>query len=160
MIRTNIVNMTPNEISTDGYLKVKEINQPMIFRFVADENFRGTLSEVAWNLDDDVIHTITPEDEDFSEFVQVGERPQVCVNSSWLFKLGIKAGSLVRIKFSFDTFRMEPYWYAYLYITSVYGDGAESSDAAYLVDTGKQDGACAACPKCDTCRACKRRCST
>ena len=125
--------MTPNEITTDGYLKLKEAGQTSTLRFQASPDFRGMLKSVSWNLPDDVVHTITTDDEEFQNFKQVGERPEIEVSTDWLSSLELKYPATLRIKFEFTTFRMEPTWYAHLYIMTGYSDQAADADSAYLV---------------------------
>ena len=77
MIKTTIIRTTPNELTTEGYMKVKEYDEPMTFRFVMDKDFRGKLKSVTWNISDNVDHVITPESAEFERFRQVGERPEI-----------------------------------------------------------------------------------
>lgn len=139
MLKTVMVPMTPKEITTDGYLKIKEWDQPVIFRFCPDTDFRGTLKSVEWNVEDNVKHRIRNGDKEFDYFSQVGERPEIEVSSDWIDSLGLEGTTLLRIRFEFDTFRMEPVWYAFLYIKRAYGDIQSDSTAAYKV-TDNQDG--------------------
>lgn len=151
MEKTVIVNMTPNEQTSDGFLKIKEWGQPMLFRFLADPDFRGTLKSVEWNLPDNIKHTITTEDEDFSLFHQVGERPEINVSSSWIESLDLKPTALLRLRFEFETFRQEPVWYAHLYIKEPYGD----KEAAYLLDKkSSSECSCSCGGTCEECSCC------
>lgn len=136
MIKTTIVKMTPQETTTEGYLKIKEWGQPMLFKFQQDPDFRGKLSSVEWNTDNGEKHRLTAEDEDFALFSQVGERPEVEVPSSWFEGLGLGEAVLLRLRFEFETFRMEPVWYGYLYLKTQYGDMDLNSKAAYKLGVG------------------------
>lgn len=133
MERTTIVEMTPCESTTNGFLKIKEWGQPMLLKFQPDTDFRGTLKSVEWNVQDNVKHTISEDDPDFKFFNQVGERPEITVSSDWIESLGLEDTVLLRLRFEFETFRMEPVWYAYLYLKKAYGDIQADSDPAYKV---------------------------
>lgn len=133
MIKSTIIPMTPNEITTDGFLRIREAGQPMTLKFQPAPDFRGKLIQVEWNLPDDVVHVINANDEAFKLFQQVGERPEIEVSANWLESLEIPKNALIRIKFRFETFRREPVWYAHLCIQSIYGDMAEDADSPYLV---------------------------
>lgn len=133
MVNTTIVKMTPLETTTEGYMKIKEHGQDMTLLFQARDDFRGKLSTITWSLPDGVEHTITPEDDDFAFFGQVGERPEIAVSNAWLTGLELPAIAQVRIKFTFDTFRMEPVWYAYLYIMTTYGDSDVDAKTPYKI---------------------------
>lgn len=139
MIKTTIVNMTSQEITTEGYLKLKEQGEPMLLRFLPDPNFRGKLLSVTWTLPDNVQTTLTRENTaNFDElFTQVGERPEIVVSTDWIDSLQLAYPALFSLKFEFETFRLEPVWYAYLYIKSPYGDAQADAKAAYLVDDTK-----------------------
>lgn len=133
MVKTTIVPMTPNETSTDGFLRLRETGQPAVLKFQPDPDFRGTLISVEWNLPDGVIHRIEPIDDEFAQFNQVGQRPEIEVSTEWIESLGLPVNAFIRIRFEFHTFRREPVWYAYLYFRSAYGDEAKDSDAPYLI---------------------------
>lgn len=130
--KTTIVELTPHDVSTDGYLKLQSNDQPVILRFLPDNDFRGTLIAVEWNLQDNVKHRITVEDEDFP-FVQVGERSEIRCPLSYFLSQDLPTTALLRIKFEFATFRAEPNWYGYLYLRKPYGDMEADSDAAYKI---------------------------
>lgn len=149
MIKTTIVKMTPNEITTEGYLKLKEEGQPMELRFLADPDFRGRLTSVTWNLPDNVKHELTAaETENFTElFKQVGERPEIDVSTDWIDSLELPNSALLQLRFEFETFRMEPVWYAYLYIKTPFGDAQTDSDVPYKVPKPTSSGL----PRCQTC---------
>lgn len=133
-MKTATVLMTPKETTTTGYLKIKEWEQPMVFKFLPDADFRGSLKSVEWNVEDNVKHIIKSGDKEFDFFKQVGERPEIEVSSDWIDSLGLAGTKLLRIRFEFDTFRMEPVWYAFLYLKRAYGDIQKDSDAAYKVE--------------------------
>lgn len=139
MNRTTIVNMTPKEVATDGFLKVKEWDQPVTFRFLPDPDFRGKLKSVTWNTQNGIEHLLTEEDEAFALFQQVGERPEITVSSDWIESLGLKDTVLLRIRFEFETFRMEPVWYAYLFLKQPYGDSQENAEVAYKISSTKYE---------------------
>lgn len=135
MIKTTIVHMTPYEITTSGYLKVTEWGENIIFKFQPDPDFRGKLSAIEWNVNDNVKHRISSEDDEFSLFRQVGERPEIEIDSSWLKTLDIpiSVSSVLRIKMEFETFRHEPHWYAFLNLVVAQGDMVHDSKAAYKI---------------------------
>lgn len=112
----------PDELTTNGFMKIKEWNQDITLRFLMDPDFRGKLVSVTWNTPNNEETVITSQDESWSYFQQVGERPEIDVLSSWLDTLGLKGTVQLRVKFEFDTFRQNPSWYAYLYIKEPYGD--------------------------------------
>lgn len=148
--RTVIVNLTPQETTTQGFLRIKEWNEPVVFRFLPNPDFRGKLYSVEWNLQDNVKHTITAEDEEFSLFQQVGERPEIRIPSSFFDNLELPSTALLRIRFQFDTFRAESVWYGFLYLKRTYGDMEEDTDAAYKIPklkTAKDDN-CSCCSCC------------
>ena len=118
------VKTVPEELTTNGCMKIKEINQDIILHFYMDPDFRGKLKSISWNTqDNDKTGTITSEDtEQWSLFSQVGERPEIDVPSTWIGTLGLSGTVLLRIKFEFDTFRFNPTWYGYLYLKKPYGD--------------------------------------
>ena len=127
-IRTN-----PNEFTTCGFMKIKEWGHDIDLRFLMPQDFRGRLKKITWNVEDNVKHEITEESEEWSLFSQVGERPEIVVNSTWLDTLRL------RVMFSFDTFRQNPDWYAYLYLKTINGD----NNAAYLSgSTANKSGKC------------------
>lgn len=113
---------TPDEMTTNGFMKIKEWGQEINLRFLMDPEFRGKLTAVVWNTPDNKKKRITADDEEWSYFSQVGERPEIDVPSTWLDTLGLSGTVQLRIKFEFDTFRHDPSWYAYLYIKEPYGD--------------------------------------
>lgn len=143
-IRTN-----PNEFTTRGFMKIKEWGHHIDLRFLMAKDFRGRLVKVTWNVEDNVKHEITAEDESWSNFVQVGERPEIVVSSTWLDTLELSGTVRLRIMFSFDTFRQNPDWYAYLYLKTINGD----ANAAYLsnstVNQGNSDTSGKCCCCCD-----------
>ena len=145
--RSVIVNLTPQETTTQGFLRVKEWSEPVTFRFLPNPDFRGKLYSVEWNLQDNVKHTITAEAEDFSLFEQVGERPEIRIPSSFFDKLKLPPTALLRIRFQFDTFRAESVWYGFLYLKKTYGDMETGTDAAYKIPKPKTDsqGCCCSC---------------
>lgn len=130
---TVIVNLTPHSITTDGYLYIREEEQPAILRFLPNPRFRGRLKSVEWNVQDNVKHTITEEDEDFKWFSQVGSRPEIQCSTEFFDNLDIPNGTTLRIRFEFETFRAEPVWYGFLYIVKAYGDMQADTDAAYKI---------------------------
>ena len=69
--------------------------------------------------------------------------------STWLDSLGLEGTVRLRIMFSFDTFRQNPDWYAYLYLKTVNGD----ADAPYLLGSSKKGGSDDGC--CDDCCCCQ-----
>lgn len=159
MERTSIVTMVPEETTTGGYLKIKEWDQPMTLRFLPRDDFRGKLKSVEWNCQDNVKHTITKDDKEFKFFRQIGERPEIKVSSEFFDNLDLPETAFIRIRMEFDTFRLEPVWYAYLSIISAYGDRQADSDAPYKVPrkgTGLccndccdcEDGCCEDCDNC------------
>lgn len=133
--RSTVVNLIPYPTTTQGFMIVHEYKQPVIFRFLPNPNFRGKLVSVEWNIQDNVKHTITSDDEVFSLFEQVGERPEIRVSSSFFDTLDLPATANLRIKFHFDTFRAESSWYGFLYIKRTYGDMEEESKVPYKKST-------------------------
>lgn len=130
------VRTDPNEFTTNGYLKVKEWNHDIKLRFLMAEDFRGKLVKVTWNLEDGVQHEVTSDDESWALFEQVGERPEIIVPFSWIESLGLEGTVRIRIMFSFETFRQNPDWYAFLYIMNAAGD----TDAPYYLTSDKKPG--------------------
>lgn len=121
------IHAVPDELTTAGFMKVKEAHQDIKLRFLMAPDFRGKLVSVSWNLfNDDKVTTIEGDNEADAEqwayFTQVGARPEIDVPSTWLDTLGLSGTVRLRIKFEFDTFRQNPTWYAYLYIKEPYGD--------------------------------------
>lgn len=103
------------------------------------QDFRGRLKKITWNVEDNVKHEITEENEEWLLFSQVGERPEIVVNSTWLDTLELSGTVRLRVMFSFDTFRQNPDWYAYLYLKTINGD----NNAAYLSgSTANKSGKC------------------
>lgn len=152
-IRTN-----PNEFTTCGFMKIKEWGHDIDLRFLMPKDFRGKLIKVTWNIEDNEKHVITEEDESWELFQQVGERPEVVVPSTWLDSLGLSGTVRLRVMFTFDTFRQNPDWYAYLYLKTVNGD----PDAAYLAGSSvSTSGGCSGnCDCCDSeccCCCCKNQ---
>lgn len=143
----------PNEFTTDGYMRIKEWGHDIDLRFLMPKDFRGRLVKVTWNIEDNEKYVITSEDETWSSFEQVGERPEVIVHSSWLDSLGLSGTVRMRIMFSFDTFRQNPDWYAYLYLKTINGD----SNAPYLLNsTAKPGGKSCDCGDC-CCDCCEHK---
>jgi hypothetical protein len=140
-MKTMFVKMTPQEETSNGGMLIKEWGQPMDLHFLQVDDFRGTLISVEWNGPDNVKHTITPADEDFALFQQVGERPEIVVPSSWFESLGLSGTFVLRLRFQFQTFRQEPVWYAYLYFKNAYGD----QDPAYKVPSSTVHSGCSGC---------------
>jgi hypothetical protein len=143
----------PNEFTTDGYLRIKEWGHDIDLRFLMPKDFRGKLNKITWNTEDNEKHVITSADESWNLFQQVGERPEVIVPSTWLDSLELGGTVRLRIMFSFDTFRQNPDWYAYLYLKTVNGD----PNAAYLAGStvrpggnpkGGSDSGCCDCEHC------------
>lgn len=126
----------PNEFTTCGFMRIKEWGHDIDLRFLMPKDFRGRLTKVTWNVEDNEKHIITSEDESWSLFQQVGERPEVIVSSTWLDTLGLSGTVRMRIMFSFDTFRQNPDWYAYLYLKTINGD----PNAAYLAGSTVKPG--------------------
>ncbi len=123
MITEYYITTVPTEESPQGYMKVKEYGQNINMHFMMSEDFRGKLSAVTWNLPDNVKHKITAEQpEEWQRFKQVGERPEIVVDSSWFDTMKLPKTARLRIKFEFDTFRYNPVWYAFLYLKQAYGD--------------------------------------
>ena len=127
MVNQINVHAVPDELTTAGFMQVKEANQDINLRFLMAPDFRGKLVSVSWNLfGDDNVTTIEGDNEadaeQWSYFTQVGERPEIDVPSTWLNTLGLSGTIRLRIKFEFDTFRQNPACYAYLYIKEPYGD--------------------------------------
>jgi hypothetical protein len=140
-MKTMFVKMTPQEETSNGGMLIKEWGQPMDLHFLQVDDFRGTLISVEWNGPDNVKHTITPADEDFALFQQVGERPEIVVPSSWFESLGLSGTFVLRLRFQFQTFRQEPVWYAYLYFKNACGD----PDPAYKVPSSTVHSGCSGC---------------
>lgn len=123
MITEFYVKTVSTEESPQGYMKVKEYGQNINMHFMMSDDFRGKLNAVTWNLPDNVQHKITAEQpEEWQRFKQVGERPEIVVDSSWFATMKLPKTARLRIKFEFDTFRYNPVWYAYLYLKQAYGD--------------------------------------
>lgn len=116
------IKTVPTEESTQGCLKIKEWGQNINLHFMMDDDFRGKLSAVTWNLPNNVKHKITADMEEWRLFTQVGERPEIVVPSTWFDSMKLPKTAQLRIKFEFETFRYNPVWYAYLYIKQAYGD--------------------------------------
>lgn len=117
------IKTVPTEESPQGYMKVKEYGQNINMHFMMSDDFRGKLSAVTWNLPDNVQHRITAEQsEEWQRFKQVGERPEIVVDSTWFDSMKLPKTARLRIKFEFDTFRYNPVWYAFLYLKQAYGD--------------------------------------
>lgn len=129
------IKAVPTEESPQGYMKIKEYGQNINMHFMMADDFRGTLKAVTWNLPDNVQHKITVEDEDWQLFKQVGERPEIIVDSSWFDTMKLPKTAQLRIKFEFDTFRFNPVWYAYLYMKQAYGDQDPPYKAPKTVET-------------------------
>lgn len=147
-IRTN-----PNEFTTNGFMKIKEWGHDINLRFLMPSDFRGRLVKVTWNVEDNVKHEIAEGDETWDLFQQVGERPEVVVPSTWLDSLGLSGTVRLRVMFSFDTFRQNPDWYAYLYLKTINGD----PNAPYILGSNKSgsgggcnSNCCENC-QCDNC---------
>lgn len=132
-MKTSIIKMTPQAITTEGYMVLKESTAEVNLRFQADPAFRGTLTRVVWNMEDGVEHAINATDAEFANFAQVGERPEIDVPSTWLDSLNLPSVARLCIRFEFDTFRHEPVWYAYLYIKGVYGENNPDVDVPYKI---------------------------
>lgn len=143
------VELTPCDVSTQGYLNIREWDEKVVLRFLPHECFRGKLIAVEWNIQDNVKHRLTPEDEDFHLFEQVGERPEIRCPMSFFRDLKLPQTVLLRIKFEFDTFRAEPNWFGFLYFKNTYGDMEADSDAAYKIPRPKSGGCCPC--DCDCC---------
>lgn len=153
----------PNEFTPQGFMKIKEWGHDIDLRFLMPKDFRGRLTKITWNVEDNEKHVINTEDESWSLFQQVGERPEIIVPSTWLDSLGISGTVRLRIMFSFDTFRQNPDWYAYLYLKTANGDpnaayllkGKDSSGSSDTPDSGESDddcdGDCKHCSCCDNC---------
>ena len=118
------IKAVPTEESTQGYMKVKEYGQNINMHFMMAEDFRGKLKAVTWNLPNNVKHRISAEDdpEQWKLFRQVGERPEIVVDSSWFDTMKLPKTAQLRIRFDFDTFRYNSSWYAFLYLKQAYGD--------------------------------------
>ena len=146
------IKTVPTEESPQGYMKVKEYGQTINMHFMMADDFRGKLSAVTWNLPDNVKHKITAEQpEEWQRFKQVGERPEIVVDSTWFDSMKLPKTARLRIKFEFDTFRYNPVWYAFLYLKQAYGDQnppykvpregeTDQPDTPYIsVDSGDPD---------------------
>lgn len=116
------IKAVPTEESTQGYMKIKEWGQNINLHFMMADDFRGKLTAVTWNLPNNVKHTITADMEEWAQFKQVGERPEIVVPSTWFNSMKLPKTAQLRIKFEFETFRYNTVWYAYLYIKQAYGD--------------------------------------
>ena len=125
----------PAEFTTCGFMKIKEWGHDIDLRFLMPKNFRGRLTKVTWNTENNK-HIIDSSSDSWELFQQVGERPEIIVPSTWLDSLGLEGTVRLRIMFSFDTFRQNPDWYAYLYLKTINGD----ADAPYLLGSSKKDG--------------------
>lgn len=158
MVNQIDIKTNPNEFTTLGFMKIKEWGHDIDLRFLMPKDFRGKLVKITWNVEDNDKHIITSEDEDWTLFQQVGERPEIVVPSTWLDSLELEGTVRLRIMFSFDTFRQNPDWYAYLYLKTVNGD----LDAPYLAGSTKKGGGCGkkkCCNcQCDTCDCCDDCC--
>lgn len=128
----------PNEFTTCGFMKIKEWGHDIDLRFLMPHDFRGKLEKITWNVEDNEQHVITPDDEDWVLFQQVGERPEIVVPSTWLDTLDLSGTVRFRIMFSFDTFRQNPDWYAYIYLKTINGD----TNAPYLAGSTASKGDC------------------
>ena len=125
MVNQIDVKAVPDELTTVGCMKIKELGQEIDLRFLMDPDFRGKLISVTWNVQNSDEKTVITADnaEQWAYFKQVGSRPEIVVNSTWIGTLGLtKKVTVLRIKFEFDTFRFNPVWYAYLYLKEPYGD--------------------------------------
>lgn len=126
----------PVEFTTCGFMKIKEWGHDIDLRFLMPRDFRGRLTKVTWNTEDNEKHIIDVDSESWKLFQQVGERPEITVPSTWLDSLGLGGTVRLRIMFSFDTFRQNPDWYAYLYLKTINGD----VNAPYLLGSSKKGG--------------------
>lgn len=135
----------PAEFTTCGFMKIKEWGHDIDLRFLMPKDFRGRLTKVTWNTEDNEKHIIDVDSESWKLFQQVGERPEIIVPSTWLDSLGLEGTVRLRIMFSFDTFRQNPDWYAYLYLKTINGD----VNAPYILGSSKKGGGdnqcCASC---------------
>ncbi len=125
MVNQIDIKAVPDELTTVGCMKIKELGQEIDLRFLMDPDFRGKLISVTWNVQNSDEKTVITADnaEQWAYFRQVGSRPEIVVNSTWIGTLGLtKKVTVLRIKFEFDTFRFNPVWYAYLYLKEPYGD--------------------------------------
>lgn len=136
MVTQIIVRTDPNEFTTNGYLKVKEWGHDIKLRFLMAEDFRGKLVSVQWNVEDGEKHVVTADDEAWSQFEQVGERPEVIVPFSWIESLGLEGTVRLRIMFRFETFRQNPDWFAFMYLMNMEGD----KNAPYYLTSDKKPG--------------------
>ena len=98
----------PAEFTTCGFMKIKEWGHDIDLRFLMPKNFRGRLTKVTWNVEDNEKHVIDKDSESWELFQQVGERPEIVVPSTWLDSLELEGTVRLRIMFSFDTFSAEP----------------------------------------------------
>lgn len=135
----------PAEFTTCGFMKIKEWGHDIDLRFLMPKDFRGRLTKVTWNTEDNEKHIIDVDSESWKLFQQVGERPEIIVPSTWLDSLGLEGTVRLRIMFSFDTFRQNPDWYAYLYLKTINGD----TDAPYLLGSSKKGSSSDEC--CENC---------
>lgn len=138
MVNQINVQANPNEETTMGFLRIKEWGHEINLRFLMNPDFRGKLKKITWNVIGQDKHTITESDTDWGLFQQVGERPEIVVSSAWLDTLGLSGTVRFQIMFSFETFRQNPDWYAYLYLKAPQGD----PDAPYIIkkeDTDNND---------------------
>lgn len=122
MVNQIDIQTVPDELTTNGFMKIKEWGQNIILRFLMEPDFRGKLTAVVWNTPNNVKTRIVPGDSSWVYFKQIGERPEIEVPSEWLQTLELSGTVQLRIKFEFDTFRQNPSWYAYLYLKEPYGD--------------------------------------
>jgi hypothetical protein len=146
----------PAEFTTCGFMKIKEWGHDIDLRFLMPKNFRGRLTKVTWNVEDNEKHVIDKDSESWELFQQVGERPEIVVPSTWLDSLELEGTVRLRIMFSFDTFRQNPDWYAYLYLKTINGD----ADAPYLLGSSKKGSGKKCCEncQCDSCDGCESCC--
>ena len=145
MVNQIDIHAVPDELTTAGFMRIKEASQDINLRFKMAPDFRGKLVSVSWNLfNSDEVTTISKDKESDAEqwsyFTQVGERPEIDVPSTWIDTLKLSGTIRLRIKFEFDTFRQNPSWYAYLYVKDAYGD----LNPPYKVpkDGSSSDGSC------------------
>lgn len=138
---------TSEEFESRGFMRIKEWGHDTILRFLMPREFRGKLIKVTWQVDNGERHVIDSSSESWNLFSQTGERPEITVPSVWLNTLGESGTTKLRLMFSFDTFRQNPDWFAYLYVKTSNGD----PDAPYFIGKGDGSGSGNGGGHCDNC---------
>lgn len=60
----------PAEFTTCGFMKIKEWGHDIDLRFLMPKNFRGRLTKVTWNVEDNEKHVIDKDSESWELFHQ------------------------------------------------------------------------------------------